>query len=415
MKIGMIHIAYAGYPPDVRIDKELKALSNAGFTVSVFTHSPTGSVEIDKETRPGATIYRYPVRRPSILRKVYKYFSMKSPEWRTPLLDYIEKERPHAVHIHDLPYLPTVVDALKENGFMGKIVADLHENMPAAKVAYKSGKRFLDRVARTMLFEYRRWQTSERKYVSLCDRVITVVPEAQARLLEYGIGPDRLTVVSNTEDESTFPFNAKDLDQEIVERYKNRFMITYIGGISPHRGLDTVMQGVAHLKSRIPEILFTIVGASRKKASMLMEMVHLEKLENHVEIIDWQPFEKIYSYMVASSVCLVPHKSFEHTETTIPHKLFQYMISGCSVLVSDCKPLKRVVGDNDVGFVFRAGDPVAFSEKVEEIYHNREEAQRRAANGRQLALSTMSWQHDAARLVQMYNDEFSIQHDDSRK
>ena len=50
-----------------------------------------------------------------------------------------------------------------------------------------------------------------------------------------------------------------------------------------------------------------------------------------------------------------PHEDFEHTQTTVPHKLFQYMMGRKTVLVSDCAPLKRIIGDNEAGYVFKAG------------------------------------------------------------
>ena len=105
---------------------------------------------------------------------------------------------------------------------------------------------------------------------------------------------------------------------------------------------------------------------------------------------------------MASDVCLVPHNDFEHTQTTIPHKLFQYMICGKPVLVSDCKPLKRIVEKANSGKIFKANDSKHLASVIEEMYHNKESLIEYGKKGQRMALNEFSWKHDAKRLVDVY-------------
>jgi glycosyltransferase involved in cell wall biosynthesis len=110
----------------------------------------------------------------------------------------------------------------------------------------------------------------------------------------------------------------------------------------------------------------------------------------------------VTGYIEASDLCLVPHEDFEHTQTTIPHKLFQYMISEKPVLVSDCRPLARVVRAAGAGRVFQAGNSASFASEVIWMARHPAELSAFGARGRDAALTTFSWAHDASALTSLY-------------
>jgi len=121
-------------------------------------------------------------------------------------------------------------------------------------------------------------------------------------------------------------------------------------------------------------------------------------------VLRWVPFEKVSSYFSISAVCLVPHNDFEHTQTTVPYKLFQSMISGKPVVVSDVRPLKRIVDETGAGLVFNAGDPSSLAAVLVELYQKPELADRLGRNGYSAAQGLYSWRHDAERLIRLYDE-----------
>ena len=55
-----------------------------------------------------------------------------------------------------------------------------------------------------------------------------------------------------------------------------------------------------------------------------------------------------------ADVGVIPHPKNDHTDTTIPNKLFDYMAAAGRFLVSNAAPLERIVlAANVVGLVFR--------------------------------------------------------------
>lgn len=114
----------------------------------------------------------------------------------------------------------------------------------------------------------------------------------------------------------------------------------------------------------------------------LYQLIKENKLEDRVEILGHQPFSKVISYINASKICLVPHHSNPHTDNTVPHKLFQYMVIGRPLLVSSSPPLKRIVEDCQSGKVFEAGNPQDFANQVDWMVENPEFCKTASQNGK---------------------------------
>jgi glycosyltransferase involved in cell wall biosynthesis len=117
--------------------------------------------------------------------------------------------------------------------------------------------------------------------------------------------------------------------------------------------------------------------------------------------VDWQPFEKIPSFVASSDVCLVPHHSNPNTEASSPHKLFQYMLMGKPVVVSSCKSLQRVVEETGSGLSFKAGDRQALASAVVKL---KDEGVRRRLGeaGRRAVLKKYNWGRTSSKLVRIY-------------
>mgnify|MGYP005645041659 FL=1 len=193
------------------------------------------------------------------------------------------------------------------------------------------------------------------------------------------------------------------MDKNIEKIYKDYWVALYVGGLGPHRGLETTIKAIPTIKDKIANFKLLIVGAKNHEKKKIDKLTKKLKIGKKVEIINWVPFSEILSYIKISNVCLVPHDNFEHTQTTIPHKLFQYMIMGKPVLVSDCKPLKRVIDDCKAGLVFIANDWRDLAKKMIELKTNSSKTIEMAKNGVVATQNKYSWKHDKQILLKVYN------------
>ena len=76
-------------------------------------------------------------------------------------------------------------------------------------------------------------------------------------------------------------------------------------------------------------------------------------VSNYVVFEGFQPQEKIPSYIIASSIGLIPHLKTAHTDNTIPHKLFHYMLMNKPVVAANCNPIERILNESNAGLIYR--------------------------------------------------------------
>jgi glycosyltransferase involved in cell wall biosynthesis len=398
MRIGMI--LGLPFPPDVRVEKEAKALTNAGFEVGLLAQLKDPQEPIREQTTYGLNIYREMVSQPLWERNI-KGWTLIESSWMTPIQKFIREFKPDILHVHDFPLVYSSWKLANPKGI--PVVADLHENMPAAYRIWRANLDPLRRMRDSIFRNYYVWRWHERRVLPLCDRIIVVVPEAAERLLHDGIPEEKIAVVSNTEDVTTFGLEPPD--PQILSEYRDEWVVSYVGGGGAHRGLDTTIRAVPLASREISSFKLLVVGIREKwDLSALKKLIKQNNVRQQVEILGWQPFKKISSYIAASAVCLVPHNDSEHTQTTVPHKLFQYMILGKPVVVSDVRPLKRIVQDSRSGLVFKANDSTSLANCLIQLYRDPVLRETLGENGHRAALSTYSWKNDAQRLVQLYQE-----------
>jgi len=181
-------------------------------------------------------------------------------------------------------------------------------------------------------------------------------------------------------------------------------LLFYSGGFDRHRGLDTVIKAMNRIHSVNQKVKLHLVGTGKTEFE-LKEMVQSLNL-NNVVFHGWQNERAIPSFIEASDIGIVPHLKNEHTDFTIPHKLFHYLFKRKAVIVSDCNPLKRLVNEMQAGIVFKSGDEQDLSEKILRIVNDPDQRNQMAKNGYRSIIQKYNWQVSASELKRLYATRF---------
>lgn len=389
----------APYPADIRVKKETDALINAGF--EIFLICLRKKNQAPREVVEGINVIRIDAGKNNYVLAfwdVVMSITFIHPRFKKALNKLLLEEKISIVHVHDLPLAGTAL-ALRRQ-FSIKVIVDLHENYPEAlRTWFKWKKNLIVRLKNKLFLNPDRWFKYETKACLEADHVIAVVDEMKSRLAKSsGVDLEKITVITNTEDKN---FIEQKLNKDVYENIPNGFIITYSGGIGPHRGVDTAIKGMAHLRDK--PIYLVIVGfGSPSVMTSLKELATQLQLQN-VYIKGYQPFEKFYSYMHLADVNVIPHQSNGHTDNTVPHKLFQGMMAGRPLLVSTCAPLKRIIEEYKSGLVFKADDATDFAAKVETLYSDKQLCEKLGANGTTATINgKLNWETTQVELVKLY-------------
>lgn len=320
--------------------------------------------------------------------------------WYHEMIDFIDKYQVEVLHVHDLPLVYTGLQAAQARRI--PCVADLHENWPAL-VHINRHKR------KGLLQKWRnrksRWEAHERLCLKQTDHVVVVADTAKERILAQGLPPHKVTVVSNTVDIDAFL--AKCINEEAVNQYKDRFVVSYLGGFGPHRGIDTLLEAAKILKPKIPNLLLYLAGSdgptSDRYLNYCKELAQELDIEDITLFLGWADDAEYGTYTALSDVGVIPHKDNEHTQTTMPNKIYSYMLMATPVICSDLVPLKAVLDETEAGLCFKASDAEDLAAQIETLYADTGLRAKMGESGRTWVYRKYNWGHDAGQLVRAYD------------
>lgn len=368
------------FPWDIRIDKFCKTLTNNKYDVHLLCNNKQNRCLNEEYEK--TNIHRLPRLRPDFLKTAI----FCNPIWLYKGYVISKEKKIEAIMIRDLPLALTGI-------VIGKIlnvpiIYDMAENYPeAVRVWKKTGEYqgFIDKVLRS----YPIFKLIEKIACRFCDLIFVVVEENRVRLEKMGIPSQKIVIIENTPSLDGLKMQGLPTNVD-VDDHDRDFIILYIGGLQFHRGLFEVITGMRHVIQRVPNARLVIVGDGPQRSVYEKRVTALNLME-HVSFEGYVNFPKIFEYVYLSQVCLVPHRRSNHTDTTMPNKIYDYMALGKPVLVSDATPLRRLVTGEKCGVTFRSGNSNDFAERVCELYADSDKREDMGLNGQNAVLKKYNW------------------------
>jgi glycosyltransferase involved in cell wall biosynthesis len=388
-----ICLIYQGeYPPAERIEKVAKTLDAAGHDVFVLCNNygcHAGGVELGP--------YHHVVRPKAhfanrTLNRIVNFPLFLNPLWLLVILRTVLRFRIDALQVIDIPLAPA---ALAIGRLLGKrVVMDMWENYPEAlkgwaKLDWKVRVFKNPAVARAV----------ERFVTPRMDHIFVVVDEQKQRLIEDGVNSDHISIVTNAADVDMFS-GGTAAGQTPLDQEPDAYKLLYVGFVTVERGLDDIIRALGLVKTELPQVRLYIAGTGNY-CQELRRLAKAENVEHLVRFTGWVAFDQIRFYIAKSDLCLIPHVRSSFIDTTIPNKIFQYMLVGKPLLVSDAKPLARVVRDCNCGFVFESGNAESAAAAIRAAYEARHDTTL-GQRGRETVLAKYTWDKAAAGLVDYY-------------
>ncbi len=376
------------FPWDIRVDKFLEVFNDAGFTTNVVSRNRTGLPILE-----GYLEHVFIHRLSQGFGKVSKWFvnfpAFFSPFWLGKIVRVASTSRAQVIIVRDLPMSPSAI-------FAGKILKipvfiDMAENYPAMlEDTWKfRGPKLMDYLIRNPVV----FRRLEKWVVGHVDGIIVVSDESRNRVLsllrENGGLP--IWIIENT---PRLQRTAGGMQHPIIEgfRKKSGLRLLYVGGMEPSRGLDTVLKAISHLKKRNFPIHFIIVGEGESREA-LMAQSRILGVEGDVEFTGYIDQKHIPSIINSCDVCIIPHYVSEHTDTTIPNKIYDYMAQGKAIVSTQAKTLRRIVEETNCGYTYKDKDEIELAECLLKLSDSGKRIEL-GGNGQQSVLRRFNWDWD---------------------
>jgi glycosyltransferase involved in cell wall biosynthesis len=383
------------FPPDIRVEKEANSLVKNGNEVAILSYMFTSLQR--EELIDGIRIFRF--RIPKQVAKKILGLSLQLPfyrwVWQRAIAKIARRYPFNVVHIHDLPLCILIKSIKRKYGV--PVVADMHENYPylVAEQPYMNSSFARIFISKT------KWFLKEKEWLKKADAIICVAEEMKQRLEYECIDPAWISVVPNTP--STFELTSSTTSfPDHSSRFSGTFNILYVGGIDAVRGIDILIQATTYILKIIPELKVIIVGDGimLSKMKYLASSLHLDKT---ISFEGWKPQNEIGSYILASDVCVIPHRKSPQTDNSSPNKLFQYLYFKKPVVSSNCNSLEKLILAEKCGMIYRDNSPEELAARLNYLHEYPVARIEMGNNGYEAIMNKYNWERTVGPLLSIYS------------
>lgn len=345
----ILNVVWGDYP-DIRVQKTSRILSEAGHEVDVLCLADRGHqdgfVRVRVAELPANPLERLVQRTLVTLRRSPVEFSWRYE--RAFRLALASGPRYDLVIWNDLPGV--LEGARIAHGVGLKFVFDMHEN-------YADNMWSTERDLGTRSFRYsvNAWLGYEEAALRQCDKVLVNVEEMGERTIGmHFTAPEKFAVVKNAEPPDLWAGVAPS--NELRQRFKDKFVLLFVGSSSVHRGVDTIVKAMPAVIERYPDTVLVVVGSGNGIEGW-QAVTRTLGLEKSVFFEGRKPFAEAQRYYCIGNIGVIPHYKYGQTDNGIPHKFAQNLMCGLPILASSCHAMERIVRETGCGAVFRAGHP----------------------------------------------------------
>jgi len=390
------HIWDADYPWDIRVEKVCQSLQK-NHEVHLVCRNEKRSPR--HEVVDGTIIHRLPSL-PRWLGPCHVISGLPfffNPVWIGAIWSTVKKTHADLILVRDIPLALSAI--LVGRRFNIPVLLDLAENYPGMLDDQRrySPTSFVGRMIRHPGLA----RIVEKTALRLVDHIIVVVEESRDRLVDMGIDPARITIVTNTPPLDRWIGYSR---AGMASDFHDPAHFVYLGNLDGSRGLDTAIKAVGLLKERGHCVKLSIIGTG-PNIERYRELTEDLELTDRVAIMGRLGFSKVQQIMNDAHVGLIPHFSTASWNATIPNKLFDFMSMGKPVVVSNARPAERIVEEVQCGIVFEERDAEALAEAMITM-EDKALRDQFGRQGKEAFLKKYNWTVDEQRLFESMDSAF---------
>ena len=202
----------------------------------------------------------------------------------------------------------------------------------------------------------------------------------------------RATTVRNYADKSFIAPRTNKKDESV-------FKCVYVGGLEGDRGLFKMIEAMEYVDGRVRLIIAGFMfGQNLEKAEKTKGFERVD----YLGVIPWQKVMELLPECNLGLVLLQPTPAYLYAgENTV--KLFEYMMAGMPVLVSNFPNMAKIIEDERCGATVDPTDPKEIAKKIMYFADNPEVARQAGENGRKAIMEKYNWEVEEKKLLGLYS------------
>jgi len=333
---------------DKRVLREIAILKEHGYKISVLCFgfgkeyiSPLdginiGRINISKKTKDILFFFLNTI-------PIYEWL------WAARIKRFINSNKIDLLHVHDLYMSRASARGIKKSGKKIPMILDLHENYPYTVGTY----RWATGILRSKIAQPSKWGKKEKQYLGFPDKIIVLSEDYRNQLMKKypEIQESRFGVFPNYPDLSPIIF--PKFPGVKFPFVKSAPIIFYFGVVAERRGIFNAIKAFETVISKGYDVTFLIIGPIDKADRNKFNTVSITPvMTKRLIYIPWIDLSELPAYLELSDICIAPFVKNPQHESGIANKIFDYMLGGKPLIVSDCKPQRDLIEKTNCGIVF---------------------------------------------------------------
>lgn len=366
------------YRPDYRVEREARALVEAGHRVTILAWDREGDHK-PEEVVDGVHVLRLGPRagynRPLDMLVKLPLFWLRALR-RSRGMDF------DVVHAHDLDTL--IIGLCISRRRSARLVYDAHELYWGM---------IENSIPGSAVWLVRRLESGT---VPRADVVLTVTPGIAKILRSYGAR--RVELVMNCEE-------AREPDTEKVAVLRRELlrgadkMVLYAGMLEPSRNLELLIGVFGGLEGNSIKLVLGGTG------SMAERVAELAERSRNVDFIGWIPPQEMFDHISASDMIVLIHDPRNtNIRLGISARLFNAMAAGKPLVVSEGTGNADVAEQEGIGVSVPFNDSERIKSAILGLLADEGKLAAIAENGKRAAKERFNWEVMKRRLIRAYKD-----------
>jgi len=374
-------------PFDRRVWQEARTLTAAGYLVSIICPKAPG-YEKSFEHIDGIDIHRHrlPTEADGVFGYALEYSVALFMEFWLSLRVLFGRgfDVIHACNPPDTIFLIGGFYKL----FGKKYVFDHHDINPELYEA-KFGKRGLGRKLLVAL---------ERMSFNTADMVISTNESYRSIAIERGgKNPKDVYVVRSGPDLTRM----KIVPANPALKHGRKYLVGYVGVMGKQEGIDLLLQAVQLIVKHLgrTDIHFGLVGGGTELPAM-RELARQLGVAEYVTFTGRAPDSELLEMLNTADICVNPDRANDMNDRSTMNKIMEYMALGKPVVQFDLTEGRVSAGE--ASWYARPNDVADLAQKIVSLLGDENQRIHMGAIGRERVERELSWQHEAPRLLEAY-------------
>ena len=234
------------------------------------------------------------------------------------------------------------------------------------------------------------------------DHITTICEGLRGDILSRGIPADRITVIPNAVDATSFRFGV-EADPVLRQRLglDGATVIGFAGSFYGYEGLELLIEAARLLLPKHPNLRVLLVGGGPQEAALKVQ-AESTGLKDRVIFTGRVPQADVQRYYALIDVLAYPRLPIRLTELVTPLKPLEAMAQGRMFVASDVGGHRELVRHGETGFLFPAGSAAALETAIDTVLAQRDAWPRLKAQARKFVEQERTWTSSVARYAAVY-------------